>query len=131
MQKISKHPQSESPVFGYELDFKNERMNLSEIHQLYLSEATPADFWDVCVDRVCLSCQVMRYVSDFICMGVWVCARACACTYILWDTYPFKGGLGSTQVDLDLLHTLKDCVHAVSRHLNTEKYSQVRGRADL
>lgn len=30
---------------------KIERMNLSEIHQLYLSEATPADFWDVCVDR--------------------------------------------------------------------------------
>ena len=49
MQKILKHPQSESPVLGCELDFK--RMNLSEIHQLYLFEPTPADFWDVCVDR--------------------------------------------------------------------------------
>lgn len=28
------------------------------------------------------------------------------------------------------VYTLEDCAHAVSRHLNTEKYSQVKGRAD-
>lgn len=36
---------------GVSWTLKIKRMNLSETHQLYLFESTPADFSDVCVDR--------------------------------------------------------------------------------